>query len=387
MRIAFFSWESLHSIQVGGLACVTTELAAALERKGNEVHVFTRIGPGQREYEVIDGVHYHRCHFPFNSDFIQEMKNMSHSMAESFFGCENVSGRFDIVHGHDWHVTFALDRIKKERNKKVVWTIHSNQYGRDGNKHNGGKAKVINDIEWYGTYVADRLITCSDTMKKETQWLHRVPDWKMRVIPNGISFHHFDGWINPEPVKRKYEIGPTDPTVLFVGRMTHQKGPDLLLEAVPNVLGDYPRAKFVFVGDGYTRIHLESKARQLGVAHAAKFMGYIPENEKIDLFKACDCVAIPSRNEPFGVVTLEGWAAGKPVIATHGTGAGELVWHEVTGLKVYENPHSICWGIKQLFSDFEKARWMGRNGRRAVETVFNWDNVADQTLRVYHELT
>jgi len=387
MRIALFSWESLHSVAAGGLAHATTELAAALERKGNEVHVFTRIGPGQREYEVIDGVHYHRCPFPFNPDSIREMNSMSHSMADRFFGTENVSGRFDIIHGHDWHVVSSLDRVKKERDKRIVWTIHSNQFGRDGNRHNGGSAKTINDIEWYGSYIAERLITCSNTMKRETQWLHRVPEWKMRVIPNGVSFHNFDGQINPEPVKRKYGIGPLDPTVLFVGRMTYQKGPDLLLEAMPDILKDYPRAKFVFVGDGYMRMQLEGRTRQLGVGHAVRFTGYIPESDKIDLFKACDCVAVPSRNEPFGVVTLEGWSAGKPVIATHGTGSGEIVWHEVTGVTVYQSPNSIAWGVKHLFSDFERARWMGRNGRHAVETTFSWDNVADQTLKVYHELT
>jgi len=63
MRIGLFCWESLHSIPVGGLGLHVTELAAALERKGNEVHVFTRIGPNQKIYEVIDGVHYHRCPF------------------------------------------------------------------------------------------------------------------------------------------------------------------------------------------------------------------------------------------------------------------------------------------------------------------------------------
>ena len=58
MRIALLSWESLHSIAVGGVAAHVTELAAALQRAGNEVHVFTRMGSGQRHYEVIDGVHY-----------------------------------------------------------------------------------------------------------------------------------------------------------------------------------------------------------------------------------------------------------------------------------------------------------------------------------------
>jgi glycogen(starch) synthase len=95
---------------------------------------------------------------------------------------------------------------------------------------------------------------------------------------------------------------------------------------------------------------------------------------------------VPSRNEPFGIVTLEAWSAGKPVIAMHGTGSGDLVWHNVTGLQVFRNPDSIAWGVTHLFSDYEKARWMGNNGRHAVETVFTWDNMADKTLEVYNEI-
>jgi glycosyltransferase involved in cell wall biosynthesis len=361
-------------------------LAAAQERLGNEVHVFTRIGPGQKEYEVIDGVHYHRCPFAFDSNLIQEMHNMSKSMAHHFFGCEDYSGGFDIIHGHDWHVVPALDEIKKARGKKIVWTFHSSQYGRDGNQFHDGPAEAIHGLEWYGTYIADRVITCTQKMKEETIWIHRVPEEKIRVIHNGIHANKFDGWIDPGEVKRRFNVGPVDPLVLFVGRMTYQKGPDLLLEAVPDVLRDYPQARFVFVGDGDMKNYLIRRTNELGVNHAVRFTGFIPEKDKIDLMKACEVVCVPSRNEPFGIVVLEAWSAGKPVIAIHGTGAGDIVWHEVTGLKVYGYPDSIAWGVKTIFSDFEKARWMGRNGRYAAEKEFNWDKIAADTLKVYEEL-
>jgi len=387
MRIGFFSWESLYSIPVGGLAVHVTELAAALRRRGNEVHVFTRIAPDQKIYEIIDGVHYHRCSFPFNSHLIQEMSDMGKSMAYHFFEAENAFGNFDVIHGHDWHVVNALDEIKKARNKKVFFTLHSSQFGRDGNAFNGGESVQIKNIEWYGTYIADRVITCSNTMKEETRWIHRIPDWKMRVVNNGVSLNNFNGSLDPwQDVKKNYGMAPLDPMILFVGRMTYQKGPDLLLEAIPEVLKDYGHAKFVFVGDGDMKHCLESKARQLNVAHAVTFTGYIPEQEKINIIKACDCVVVPSRNEPFGIVVLEAWASGKPVIATDGTGAGEIVWHEVTGLRVQKSPESIALGIKAVFSDFEGARQMGINGRFAAETAFSWDKIAEDTLSVYREL-
>lgn len=102
--------------------------------------------------------------------------------------------------------------------------------------------------------------------------------------------------------------------------------------------------------------------------------------------KAAECVVVPSRNEPFGIVVLEAWASGKPVIATHGTGAGEIVWHDVTGLKVFQNPSSIAWGVKSLLSDPHKAKFLGENGREAAEKSFSWDKIADCTLNVYKEM-
>jgi glycosyltransferase involved in cell wall biosynthesis len=74
------------------------------------------------------------------------------------------------------------------------------------------------------------------------------------------------------------------------------------------------------------------------------------------------------------------------VIATHGTGAGELIWHDVTGLRVYQAPNSIAWGIKEILRNPEHARWMGKNGRYAAENTFTWDKAAEQLLAVYNEI-
>jgi len=387
IRIAHFSWESLHSIHVGGISPVVTELAAAQERKGHEVHVFTRIGSGQKGYERIDGVHYHRCPFAFDSDNIKEMHNMSNSMANSFFGCEDYSGKFDIIHGHDWHVVPALDKIKKQRSKKIVWTCHSSQFGRDGNKFHNGTAEAIRGIEWYGTYIADRVTTCTKTMKKEVKWLHKVPEDKMRVVHNGINANVWNNHVKVEKVKRDLNIGPLDPTVLFIGRITHMKGPDILVETIPTVLRNAPNAKFVFVGDGDMKDHLENRVNKLGVSHATRFTGWISDRRKKEkLFKACDVLCDPSRNQPFGMIILEAWASEKPVIAVHGTGSGELVWHDTTGLKVFGNPNSISWGVNEIFSDFDKSRWMGKNGRKATENSFSWDHVGSCMLDVYKEM-
>ncbi len=385
MRIALLSWESLHSISVGGVAIHVTELACALERKGHEVHIFTRMAyPNQAQYERIYGVHYHRCPFACYSDFIEEINSMCRAMVNTVFHIEDYIGaHFDVVHAHDWLTSNAMVWIKQGRGRKGVLTMHSTEYGRCGNNFYGGNSARIRDHERHGTFCADKVIAVSNAMKGEIAWMYNLPDWKVSVIYNGVSHRNYDGWIDAGAVRNQYGIGPMDPMVLFSGRMVYQKGPDLLVEAIPHVLKFYGNAKFVFAGDGEMRWGVEHRAHKIGIGHATRFLGFVNGWRLIDLYKATDCVCVPSRNEPFGIVILEAWSAGKPVVASSNGGPAEIIWHDVNGFKIYPNPDSVAWGIGSLFADFEHGRWMGRNGRIAVETAFNWDVIADQVLNVY----
>jgi glycosyltransferase involved in cell wall biosynthesis len=241
----------------------------------------------------------------------------------------------------------------------------------------------VRDQERAATYWADRVISVSHSLKKEIMWMYEAPDWKISTIYNGVNAHEYDGWIEPGEVRARYGIGAMDPTILFCGRLVYQKGPDLLVEAIPWIVKCVPAAKFIFAGDGEMRQAAESRAWQLGVGHAVRFLGYRNGRELVDLYKACDAVCMPSRNEPFGITALEAWSAGKPVIVSKNGGPDEFVWHEVNGLKIYPNPNSVAWGIGTLFTNFEWARWMGRNGRMAAEDAFSWDAVANHVAQVY----
>ena len=385
MRIALLSWESVHSIYVGGIASHVSELACSLSKKGHEVHIFTRMGRHDHDqYEFIDGVHYHRCPFDGHTDFIEEVNNMCRAFVNTVFHTEDYMGAaFDIIHAHDWLTANAMTWIKNGRGRKCVFTIHSTEYGRCGNNFFGGQSEKVSQIEWSGTYHADKVIAVSGALKNETQWIYSLPDWKISAIYNGISYWNHDGWISPGAVKNEYGIGDMDPMVLFAGRMAYQKGPDILMEAIPHVLNYHGNAKFVFAGEGNMRSEVEARSHQLGVSHSTRFLGHQGGQTLSNLFKACDCVCVPSRNEPFGIVILEAWSSGKPVVATKNGGPSEIVWHDVTGYQIDANPESVAWGVGTLFNNFEHARWMGSNGRVAAETVFSWDTIADQTLEVY----
>jgi glycosyltransferase involved in cell wall biosynthesis len=97
----------------------------------------------------------------------------------------------------------------------------------------------------------------------------------------------------------------------------------------------------------------------------------------------CDGVVVPSRNEPFGIVVLEAWSALKPVVVTQIGGPAEYVTHELNGLKVFPETESIAWGLGELLKDFDRARWMGANGRTEVDRCFEWDVIAQEVLTVY----
>jgi len=379
-----FSWECLHSQAVGGVAAHVTELAAGLRRRGHEVHVFTRPGYGTGGVAQIDGVWHHFCPHILSRNFMDEIQEMCQSFVWHFFQTEDHIGHFDIVHAHDWMTANAVSWIKQgRRDHKSILTMHSTEYGRSGNHFWNGQSARIRDHERNGTYCADRVIAVSGALKGELMWMYNLPDWKCWMIYNGVPAHKYNGFVDPGVVKARYHIGPVDPTVLFSGRLCVQKGPDLLLEAIPGLLRHYGNAKFVFAGDGHMRGDLERRAQQLGVAHATRFIGYHNGSALVDLYRACDAVCLPSRNEPFGISALEGWASGKPVVATQNGGPNEFIWHNVNGLKTYAAPESIGWGLGTLFTNFEWARWMGGNGRRAAESTFNWDNIAGQTERCY----
>jgi glycosyltransferase involved in cell wall biosynthesis len=384
MRIAMFSWESLHGAPVGGVATHVTELSAALQRRGHDVHVFTRPAYGTGGSSRIDGVWYHYCPHNLNPNFVDETQDMCRSFVWHFFRTEDHVGKFDLVHGHDWLAASAVAWIKDGRpDHKTVFTMHSTEYGRCGNVFHNGSSQRIRDLEWYGTYKADRVIAVSNALKGEIGWMYRLPDWKVSVVYNGVPVHQFDGWLDPGAIKRRWGIGPLDPTVLFMGRLSLQKGPDILVEAIPPLLRFYPNAKFIFAGEGHMRGDLERRVHELRVAHAVRWFGRLSPSEQSDMFRACDVVCVPSRNEPFGIIVLEAWAAGKPVVASQVGGPNELIWHNVNGLKVYPNPDSVGWGLGTLFTNWEWARRMGRYGRTDAETNFTWDRIAQTTERCY----
>jgi|GEM_PF-114349 len=380
MRIGMVSWESLYSVKVGGVAPHVSELSEALARRGHEVHVFTRrgdFGP----YDEINGVHYQRVDSNISGDIVYQMDRMCDAIHDRFGYVQKLFGKFDIMHGHDWHPVTALDKIKASYGIPYVITLHSTEWGRCGNNFSyDGIPREVAHREWLGGYESARVITTTQRMKDELMWLYQIPNEKMEIIPNGIVIGSVRRNVDPGQVKEKYGIHPLTPVVLFCGRMGYQKGPDILVEAIPQILDKRWDVEFVFIGDGSMKQYCEDKARELGVDESCHFLGYCPSTLKEEWMNACDIICIPSRNEPFGIVVLEGWDAAKPVIAT---GAVSIIKNFEDGLLAYIEPQSIAWCLNRMLENPEERERLSLAGRERVECDFTWDRIARMTEEVY----
>jgi len=381
MRIGMLSWESLYSVKVGGVAPHVSELSEALARRGHEVHILTRRGDFD-SYDKINGVHYQRTDFDSNGGIVYQMDSMSDAIYDRFGAVQKIFGKFDIVHGHDWHPILALNRIKNDYGLHYILTMHSTEWGRNGNHFGDGVFKEISHREWLGGYESSQIIVTTRRMMDELIWLYSIPKIKISIIPNGIIAGKIRRCLDAGRIKEKYGIQPLDPVVLFCGRMNVQKGPDLLVEAIPQILKKRPDMKFIFMGEGDMRPSCERRAQELNVAGSCRFLGYTSPSSKEELMNACDLMCVPSRNEPFGVVVLEAWDACKPVVATE---AISIVRNFEDGLLAYIQPESIAWCINHLLENPEEMKKLSAAGYNRIEAEFSWDRIAKRTEEVYEK--
>ncbi len=370
-KIAFFSWESLHTERIGGLSNATTYLAQELA-KTHEVHFFTR---GDRDFTLM-GVHYHTVR-PNGNNIVEYCHNMSHALVQKFHECDTPG--FDILHFHDWHVTEALHLL---RDRHTTFTFHSTEFGRNGNQHGDWwEYREISGKEWYAGLIAKTVTTVSRVLADEVMRLYHVPDWKIKVYPNGVIPEQFDVILDQGEMKRQMGIHPFSPTILFIGRMVFQKGPDLLLHALNKVRARHWGVQAIMAGDGGMRPWLEETAHKQNLP--VRFTGYISDSQYVRLLKMADLVVIPSRNEPFGIVLPEAWSAGKAVVASDVGGLHENIESYRDGIKVNPSSDDICQGICQALDDPNQMHRYGRAGQAKVYREFCWSRIASQMNTLY----
>lgn len=389
MRILMLSWEYPPRI-VGGIARHVEELSEALVKQGHEVHVVTANHPNTLEHETVNGVHLHRVKSPDydTPDFLSFILQLNLGMV-AYASEQHRHTPFDVVHAHDWLVAHAGVTLKKGLGVPLLGTIHATEIGRNKGQLNTEFSKYVNQMEWYLCFESWRVIVCSDYMDREVKHAFRVPADKLDIIPNGIKTAKFDQHMSQDDQRqfRRHLATDEQKLVFFVGRMVHEKGAQILLEAVPKVLAGYPDARFVIVGKGGFLNDLKRRAHELGVSAYVNFTGFVSDEDLLKIYQVIDVDVVPSLYEPFGIVALEGMAAGKPTIVADAGGLPEIIEHTKSGITTYSgNPESLAWGILEALRNPDYAKFLGTNARQRVEAVFNWDVIATATGNVYSRI-
>lgn len=383
--VLMLSWEYPPRI-IGGLARVVAELSGQIAKRPWQVHVITADHPGTPEYERIDGVHVHRVKSQTDPapDFLTWVHKLNFGLIQHAIRIHR-EHPVSIIHAHDWMVTDAAWSLKTGFDIPMVATMHATEHGRMHGLWNDMQ-RHIHQVEWRLTFEAWKVIVNSHHMEGELKHLFQLPDNKTVIIPNGCNPGQFDFDFDPEPLRAHY-AHPSEKIVLFVGRMVMEKGVQVLLDAIPRILPECPSTRFLLVGSGYYLDDLKRHAENLNLGDRVRFLGYVPDDDLVRLYKIADVVTIPSLYEPFGIVALEGMAARVPVVTSDSGGLTDFVEHMQTGITTYRgDPASLAWGILEVLRNPELARNLRDAAYNAVQDTYNWDVIADKTLAVYEKV-
>jgi len=221
-----------------------------------------------------------------------------------------------LIHAHDWMSIPAAIQTREQLRKPMVLQIHSTEFDRSGG---GEPNSQIADIEYAGLTAADKIVAVSHYTKQMIMEKYGISDDKIEVVHNGID-------PNPEYHTQPLTQFLADrPVVVFVGRLTIQKGPEYFLAVAKRVIEQEKKAIFVLAGDGdmYQSLLVSAAAQQL--TGSVLFAGFLREKEKELMYKRATVFVMPSVSEPFGIVALEAALAGAPVIASKNSGVLEVL--------------------------------------------------------------
>jgi glycosyltransferase involved in cell wall biosynthesis len=281
----------------------------------------------------------------------------------------------DVLHIHDAYSGFAASICKLGLQIPIVCSIHN-------------EIRTAASIR-----ICDRVLAVSEYLKNflcEKRKLQRVD-----ILPDAIDYDLYKPVKNIEQAKK--ELGLIDnKIILFVGRKCPEKGPKVLIEAIPEIVKRNPKTKVVFIGPDYSfgslatsySAFLIRKAKKLGVQEHTIFQGLIPESTLRNYYEAADVFVCPSVwQEPFGMVLLEALAYEKPVVASDVGGIPEIIKDKVNGLLVTpNNPNQIANAVTSLLENTEFASILGKSGRKIVQEKYNFKAVGKRCLEIYEDI-
>ena len=383
MKILMLSWEYPPK-NIGGISNHVYYLSHALSNLGHEVHVVT-CGENNAPYKEIDnGVFVHRVE-PFKiftDDFIKWVMHLNFAMIEETTKLINKIGRVDIIHAHDWLTVYAAKSLKNSFKIPMVSTIHATENGRN----KGIKTEMqayISTAEWLLSFESWKIVGCSNYMKNEIATVFSSPQDKIWVIPNGVDASSFQFSFDWLKFRRNYALDE-EKIVLYVGRHVYEKGIQILIESVSEIIKTYSNAKIVIAGKGPMTVELKRRINELNLDDKVLFTGYITEDEKNKLYRVSNVAVFPSLYEPFGIVALEAMAAGCPVVVSDVGGLSEIIEHGRSGMKaIAGSSESLKENICRILSNDGLASYIREDAMRIIDERYLWGKIAETTTEMY----
>jgi glycogen(starch) synthase len=386
MRVLMLSWEYPPFV-IGGIAAHVDGLARAMARSGHDVVVLSlqRHEPGTDpvpDDEVVDGVRVLRAvtDLPWlpEGDLVARMASANHQIVGLI--AQLGDWRPEVVHAHDWLVAWAGDTLKTLLGVPLVATIHATERGRHGGHVPPGMPAAVNAVEWWLTYQAREVIACSKFMVREVVNGFELPVEKVHLVPNGVDPELWT-LTTGKPVRREQ-------LVVAWGRVQYEKGFQVLVRAIGELRHRLPNVRCIIAGRGSYLSELQTQIDVEGVTDIVDLAGFVPDEDLRAILQRAGCVIIPSLYEPFGIVALEGMAAGAPTIVARTGGLAEIVEGTKAGM-LFEpgNHHDLADRIHTVLTDAAAAETMRTEAAKLIEANYTWDAIAASTIAVYEIAT
>ncbi len=309
----------------------------------------------------------------------------------------------DVVHTHTWYVSMAGFLAKKLYGIPFVLTTHSLEPLRAWKSEQLGSGYAMSSwMERTAILDADAVIAVSQGTKEDILRVYPLPAERVHVIYNGIDLAEYQKTTNTTALE-SYGVDPSIPYVLFVGRITRQKGVTHLVEAIPHMP---PNTQVVLCAGAPDTPEIAAEMRQKVEQARARnprvvwIEKMVTKPEVIQLYSHARVFCCPSVYEPFGIINLEAMACEAAVVASATGGIKEVVVDGKTGYLVPfdQDPvtsfpvdpekfaRDLGAKVTDLLNDPEKCIRFGKAGRKRVEETFNWTAIADQTIALYRSL-
>lgn len=277
----------------------------------------------------------------------------------------------DVIHAHDWLTYPAGVALKNILRKPLISHIHATEFDRAG----GVGDERIHNIEYAGLEAADRVIAVSNYTAQMVIDRYRIQPHKIEVVHNAYS-------VSPAVNEKRKKLFK-DPLVLFLGRVTLQKGPDYYVEVADRVLKRYPNVRFVMAGSGdmFSKVLRRSANRRL----KDRFLlaGFLNRKQVEDILSTTDIFVLPSVSEPFGIVPLEAMAFGAVAIVSKQSGVSEVIDNV---FKVdFWDVEKMADIIIDLLENPEKRNQYSKMGQEEVLGI-GWQSAAQRTRELYERI-